>query len=187
MLQFDVVTLFPQMLDAVTEWGVTGRARERGLYQLVAWNPRDFTSNAYRTVDDRPYGGGPGMVMMAEPLALAFHHQHIVRARPHDPGDAPQLVACGVHYGEADEIGPVPVVHARLRKVIPRDGDVLPAQRGCGVAIVAAFEFRNDHRPLRLRTRYPVRFPFRAASQPPSAIGGETFSGLGIRLDPHPA
>lgn len=72
MLQFDVVTLFPQMLDAVTEWGVTGRARERGLYQLVAWNPRDFTSNAYRTVDDRPYGGGPGMVMMAEPLAKAL-------------------------------------------------------------------------------------------------------------------
>lgn len=72
MLQFDVVTLFPQMLDAVTEWGVTGRARERGLYQLVAWNPRDFASNAYRTVDDRPYGGGPGMVMMAEPLAKAL-------------------------------------------------------------------------------------------------------------------
>ena len=72
MLQFDVVTLFPQMLDAVTEWGVTGRARERGLYRLVAWNPRDFASNAYRTVDDRPYGGGPGMVMMAEPLAKAL-------------------------------------------------------------------------------------------------------------------
>lgn len=72
MLQFDVVTLFPQMLDAVSEWGVTGRARERGLYQLVAWNPRDFAGNAYRTVDDRPYGGGPGMVMMPEPLGKAL-------------------------------------------------------------------------------------------------------------------
>ncbi|MCW5576692.1 MAG: tRNA (guanosine(37)-N1)-methyltransferase TrmD [Burkholderiales bacterium] len=72
MLQFDVVTLFPAMFDAVTEMGVTGRARERGLYQLVAWNPRDFSANAHRTVDDRPYGGGPGMVMMAEPLGKAL-------------------------------------------------------------------------------------------------------------------
>jgi len=73
MLQIDVVTLFPQMFDAVTESGVTGRARERKLYELVLWNPRDFAANAYRTVDDRPYGGGPGMVMMAEPLEKALH------------------------------------------------------------------------------------------------------------------
>ena len=72
MLQFDVVTLFPAMFDAVTELGVTGRARERGLYQFVAWNPRDFAANAHRTVDDRPYGGGPGMVMMADPLGKAL-------------------------------------------------------------------------------------------------------------------
>ena len=71
MLQFDVVTLFPPMFEAVTEAGITGRARDRGLYGLVAWNPRDFARNAYRTVDDRPYGGGPGMVMMAEPLERA--------------------------------------------------------------------------------------------------------------------
>jgi len=82
MLQFDVVTLFPAMFDAVTELGVTGRARERGLYQFVAWNPRDFTANVHRTVDDRPYGGGPGMVMMAEPLdrALAAARQRQVSA-----------------------------------------------------------------------------------------------------------
>jgi tRNA (guanine37-N1)-methyltransferase len=72
MTQFDVVTLFPPMFDAVTECGVTGRAREKGLYQLVLWNPRDFAANTYRTVDDRPYGGGPGMVMMAEPLEKAI-------------------------------------------------------------------------------------------------------------------
>ncbi len=71
-MQFDVVTLFPPMFDAVTECGVTGRARDKGLYQLVLWNPRDFAANSYRTVDDRPYGGGPGMVMMAEPLAKAL-------------------------------------------------------------------------------------------------------------------
>lgn len=68
MFQFDVVTLFPSMFDAVTECGVTGRAHDKGFYQLVLWNPRDFAANSYRTVDDRPYGGGPGMVMMVEPL-----------------------------------------------------------------------------------------------------------------------
>ena len=72
MLQIDVITLFPPMFDAVTGSGVTGRARERRLYELVLWNPRDFAANAYRTVDDRPYGGGPGMVMMAEPLEKAL-------------------------------------------------------------------------------------------------------------------
>src|SRR6476646_5589653 len=72
MLQFDVITLFPRMFDALTEAGVTGRARERRLFELVMWNPRDFAANSYRTVDDRPYGGGPGMVMMAEPLEKAL-------------------------------------------------------------------------------------------------------------------
>ena len=72
MLQFDVITLFPRMFDAVAEAGVIGRAREKGIYQLVAWNPRDFAQNAYRTVDDRPYGGGPGMVMMPEPVGRAL-------------------------------------------------------------------------------------------------------------------
>ncbi len=72
MKQYDAVTLFPGMFESVTDWGVTGRARELGAYQFVAWNPRDFAANAYRTVDDRPYGGGPGMVMMADPLAKAI-------------------------------------------------------------------------------------------------------------------
>ena len=72
MLQLDVVTIFPAMFDAVVAGGVTGRARDRGVYQLVAWNPRDFAQNAYRTVDDRPYGGGPGMVMRADVAAAAI-------------------------------------------------------------------------------------------------------------------
>src|SRR5690349_5752524 len=71
MLQFDVITLFPRMFDALTEAGVIGRARDRRLYELVLWNPRDFAANSYRTVDDRPYGGGPGMVMLPEPLEKA--------------------------------------------------------------------------------------------------------------------
>jgi tRNA (guanine37-N1)-methyltransferase len=72
MMHLDVVTLFPEMFDALTGSGVTQRARNNSHYELVLWNPREFSSNAYRSVDDRPYGGGPGMVMMAEPLAKAL-------------------------------------------------------------------------------------------------------------------
>jgi tRNA (guanine37-N1)-methyltransferase len=68
VIRFDVVTLFPEMFVAVAGSGITGRALETGLWQLTTWNPRDFTTDNYRTVDDRPYGGGPGMVMLAEPL-----------------------------------------------------------------------------------------------------------------------
>lgn len=71
-MQIDAVALFPEMFDAVLRYGVTGRARDRGLYRFHAWNPRDFTEDSYRTVDDRPYGGGPGMVMLAEPLERAI-------------------------------------------------------------------------------------------------------------------
>ncbi|HQR56956.1 MAG TPA: tRNA (guanosine(37)-N1)-methyltransferase TrmD [Burkholderiaceae bacterium] len=71
-MRFDVVTLFPAMFAAITEHGITRRAHELGLWSLTTWNPRDFTTDAHRTVDDRPYGGGPGMIMMAEPLALAI-------------------------------------------------------------------------------------------------------------------
>ena len=71
-MRIDVVTLFPEMVTHASAYGVTGRARERGLWQLGVWNPRDFATDAYRTIDDRPYGGGPGMVMMAAPLAQAI-------------------------------------------------------------------------------------------------------------------
>ena len=70
-MRIDVVTLFPELVEHASRFGVTGRALERGLWQLATWNPRDFTADNYRTVDDRPYGGGPGMVMLAEPLSRA--------------------------------------------------------------------------------------------------------------------
>jgi len=70
--RFDVVTLFPEMFAALTQSGIAARALERGLWRLKTWNPRDFTTDNYRTVDDRPYGGGPGMVMLAEPLEKAL-------------------------------------------------------------------------------------------------------------------
>ena len=70
-MRIDVVTLFPAMVAEAAKVGITGRAAERGLWSLRCWNPRDFATDAHRTVDDRPYGGGPGMVMMAAPLAAA--------------------------------------------------------------------------------------------------------------------
>jgi tRNA (guanine37-N1)-methyltransferase len=72
MMRFDVITLFPALFDALLDFGITGRAMDRGLFSFKAWNPRDFATDNYRTVDDRPYGGGPGMVMLAEPLDAAM-------------------------------------------------------------------------------------------------------------------
>ncbi len=67
-----VVTLFPEMFQAITDHGVTGRAVNNGLINLEFWNPRDFTQDKHRTVDDRPYGGGPGMLMKVQPLRDAI-------------------------------------------------------------------------------------------------------------------
>lgn len=72
-MQFDVVTLFPEMFTAITQSGITRRAFEQKKCELALWNPRDFTCDRHRTVDDRPYGGGPGMVMMVKPLEAAVH------------------------------------------------------------------------------------------------------------------
>ncbi|MFI4940475.1 MAG: tRNA (guanosine(37)-N1)-methyltransferase TrmD [Burkholderiales bacterium] len=71
-MQFDVITLFPEMFVALTESGITRRAFEQKKCTLSLWNPRDFTSDNHRTADDRPYGGGPGMVMLAKPLEAAI-------------------------------------------------------------------------------------------------------------------
>lgn len=71
-MQIDVITLFPEMLSAVTDHGITGRAVRQGLVTIDCLNPRDFTEDKHRTVDDRPYGGGPGMVMKIEPLRKAI-------------------------------------------------------------------------------------------------------------------
>jgi tRNA (guanine37-N1)-methyltransferase len=71
-MRVDVVSIFPQMFDAIREYGVTGRAIAKGLLQLRVWDPREYTHDRHRSVDDRPYGGGPGMVMLAEPLARAL-------------------------------------------------------------------------------------------------------------------
>jgi len=72
VIRFDCVTLFPEMFGAVTQSGITRRALEEGHWSWQAWNPRDYAENAWRRVDDRPFGGGPGMVMQVAPLAGAI-------------------------------------------------------------------------------------------------------------------
>ncbi|WP_413739242.1 tRNA (guanosine(37)-N1)-methyltransferase TrmD [Sodalis sp. RH21] len=68
-----VISLFPEMFRAITDYGVTGRAVKNGLLEMQCWSPRDFTHDRHRTVDERPYGGGPGMLMMVQPLRDAIH------------------------------------------------------------------------------------------------------------------
>jgi tRNA (guanine37-N1)-methyltransferase len=67
-MRIDVITLFPELVTAVIQHGVVSRAADKGLLNLQVWNPRDYTTDKHRTVDDRPYGGGPGMLMKVEPL-----------------------------------------------------------------------------------------------------------------------
>ncbi len=123
MYQFDVVTLFPEMFDAVTECGVTGRARERRLFELVLWNPRDFATNSYRTVDDRPYGGGPGMVMMVEPLEKA-----LAAARQRQRGTGAEQT----HVVYLSPQGKL-LTHQRVMELAAQPGVVLLAGRYEGV------------------------------------------------------
>ncbi|WP_087018091.1 tRNA (guanosine(37)-N1)-methyltransferase TrmD [Thaumasiovibrio subtropicus] len=78
-MKVGVVSLFPEMFDTITNFGVTGQAVKKGLLSLDVWNPRDFTHDKHRTVDDKPYGGGPGMLMMVQPLrdAIQTAKQHV--------------------------------------------------------------------------------------------------------------
>jgi tRNA (guanine37-N1)-methyltransferase len=95
-MQFDVVTLFPELVESVVHGGVTGRAVERGIISLTAWNPRDYATDVHRTVDDRPYGGGPGMVMKADCLL-----QSIRAARQKNPGKVVYLSPQGIPLDQA--------------------------------------------------------------------------------------
>ena len=83
-MRFDVITLFPDALRAMVEIGVTGRALQGQSAQLRTWNPRDYANDRHHTVDDRPYGGGPGMVMTVEPLRRTI--QAVRAAAPGVPG-----------------------------------------------------------------------------------------------------
>jgi tRNA (guanine37-N1)-methyltransferase len=124
-VRIDVVTLFPEMVAHATQAGVTGRARERGLWRLGLWNPRDFTTDSHRTVDDRPYGGGPGMVMLAAPLAQAIAAAKAAQGR--DGVTATRVI----HLSPAG----VPLTHARVMDLATAEavGYVLLAGRYEGI------------------------------------------------------
>lgn len=81
-MRIDVVTLFPEFVQSCAGIGVIGRAQERGLLQVQAWNPRDYATDAYRRVDERPFGGGPGMVMLIDPLRAALRSAREATGQP---------------------------------------------------------------------------------------------------------
>ncbi len=83
-MRIDIVTLLPELVLGLRHGGITGRAISRGLLELVLWNPRDFTQDRHRTVDDRPYGGGPGMLLKVAPLRAAIRAARAQQAaEPH--------------------------------------------------------------------------------------------------------
>jgi tRNA (guanine37-N1)-methyltransferase len=94
---FDVITIFPAMLDALADHGITARSLDEKRFELKAWDPRDFAQDHYRRVDDRPYGGGPGMVMMAEPLQMCID---AAKQRQRDAGVAAPKVVLMSPQGE---------------------------------------------------------------------------------------
>lgn len=118
-MKIAVVTLFPEMLDAVSRVGITGRAVERELLEIQTWNPRDYATDRHRTVDDRPYGGGPGMVMKVEPLRTAIR-----AAKAKAPEGAPVI-----HLSPQGRV----LDQAGLRELAALPGMVLVASRYEGV------------------------------------------------------
>jgi tRNA (guanine37-N1)-methyltransferase len=118
-MRINVVTLFPEMLDAVIDSGITSRAVDNKLLSIQAWNPRDYTTDTHRTVDDRPYGGGPGMVMKVEPLRAAIRE-----ARAQAPEGA-RVIHLSPQGRKLDQAG--------LRELADLPGLVLVASRYEGV------------------------------------------------------
>jgi len=123
-MHFDVITLFPEMFDAITQYGVTRRAAEQGRFVLHTWNPRDFTSDKHRSVDDRPYGGGPGMLMLAEPLAQA------IATAKQSQAQTGVVKSCVIHLSPQGR----QLTHAVVKELLERnDGLILLASRYEGV------------------------------------------------------
>jgi tRNA (guanine37-N1)-methyltransferase len=121
--RYDVITIFPGMFDALLDFGITRRALDAGLFDLQAWDPRDFTEDAYRRVDDRPYGGGPGMVMMAEPLQRAID---AAAARQRQGGVARPRVVLMSPQGER-------LSEPLVRELVAQEGLILIAGRYEGI------------------------------------------------------
>ncbi len=121
-MRIDLITIFPDILQAVTGYGVTSRAVERGLVEIQRWNPRDFTEDRHRTVDDRPYGGGPGMVMLYEPLKRAVQEARRSQAAQ---GISPHLIYLSPQGA--------PLTQERVEELSRMDGLMLLAGRYEGI------------------------------------------------------
>ena len=121
--QYDVITLFPEMFDAIADFGVTRRGLDEKAWELTCWNPREFAVNAYKTIDDRPYGGGPGMVMMAEPLNAAID------------AASQRQVAQGVTKPKVVYVTPQakPITDAGIRELAREDGLIFLCGRYEGI------------------------------------------------------
>ncbi|HAB48093.1 MAG: tRNA (guanosine(37)-N1)-methyltransferase TrmD [Betaproteobacteria bacterium] len=118
-MRFDVLTLFPDMFEAITRHGVSGRAYAAGIWQLHCWNPRDFTTRKMGYIDDRPFGGGPGMVMQAQPLsACVAQIDKQVKKRQHRILLSPAAK---------------PIKQADIRRLIDHEGLTLVAGRYEGI------------------------------------------------------
>jgi tRNA (guanine37-N1)-methyltransferase len=120
--KFDIVTLFPEMFDAVTKYGITSRALQQKIYDVQFWNPRNFTTDNHKTVDDRPYGGGPGMVMLVEPLEKAIGAAKTVQV-------AESIEPWIVHVSPAGK----PLTHSKVMQLSNKQGLVILASRYEGV------------------------------------------------------
>ena len=122
-MRFDIVTIFPAMFDAIVAHGVTQRASDQAIFSLGTWNPRDYTTDNYRRVDDRPYGGGPGMVMLPEPLEMAI-----------DAARQAQQAA-GVARPRVIYMSPqgAPLSHERVMRLVAEPGLILLAGRYEGI------------------------------------------------------
>ncbi|HSF70834.1 MAG TPA: tRNA (guanosine(37)-N1)-methyltransferase TrmD [Methylotenera sp.] len=117
-MRFDVISLFPEMFDAITKHGITSRAIDKKIYVLNVINPRDFTQDNHKTVDDRPYGGGPGMVMLAEPLSQAINAAKALNAN-----------AKVIHLSPRGK----PLTHEKVMQLSQQQGLILIASRYEGV------------------------------------------------------
>ena len=121
-MRFDVITLFPEMFDAITKHGITSRALQQKIYDLQLWNPRDFTTDNHKTVDDRPYGGGPGMVMLAEPLEKSIYSAKAAQADK-------QIESWVIHLSPAGKT----LTHEKVMQLSKKQGLVLLTSRYEGV------------------------------------------------------
>ena len=120
--KFDVITLFPEMFDAITKYGITSRALQQNIYDVQFWNPRDFTTDNHKTVDDRPYGGGPGMVMLVEPLEQAISSAKLSQAEKN-------IESWVIHLSPVGK----PLTHEKVMQLSKKQGLVLLASRYEGV------------------------------------------------------